>query len=198
MSDGFLKAVKLRRSVYNLNDKIEQEQQISDVIKEAVKYVPSSFNSQSSRVVVLFAKQHHRLWQITSDCLQKIVPADAFEATKAKIKAFDDAYGTILFFEDQTVVAELQNKYPLYKDNFPIWAEQANAMLQFCIWCALAEINVGANLQHYNPLIDDIVKKTWKLPNSWKLIAQMPFGAISQAAGDKTFLPLEQKIKIFS
>ncbi len=198
MGKNFLDVIKSRRSVYGLSDKIDLKQQISEVIKESIVYAPSSFNSQSARIVVLFGEQHHKLWQITSDCLQKIVPTEKFASTKAKIQAFDAAYGTVLFFEDQSTVTELQNKFPLYKDNFPIWSEQANAMLQYCIWCALADIDVGANLQHYNPLIDENVRKTWNLPNSWKLIAQMPFGAISQPAGEKTSIPLDQKLKIFS
>lgn len=198
MENEFLQIIRQRRSVYNLNDKInDKQQQILNLINESVKYAPSSFNSQSARVVVLFDEQHHKLWQITHDCLQKIVPEPKFASTKAKLKAFDAAYGTILFFEDETVVSDLQNKFMLYKDNFPVWSEQANGMLQFAIWCGLAEMKVGANLQHYNPLIDDEVRSTWKLPPSWKLIAQMPFGGITQPAGEKTFVPLEQRIKVF-
>ena len=35
---------------------------------------------------------------------------------------------------------------------------------------------MGASLQHYNPLIDDEVRRVWNLSDDWKLIAQMPFG----------------------
>ena len=34
----------------------------------------------------------------------------------------------------------------------------------------------GANLQHYNPLIDEEVKKCFELPEHWILNAQMVFG----------------------
>ena len=30
--------------------------------------------------------------------------------------------------------------------------------------------------EHYNPIIDEEVMKTWNLPGKWSLIAQMPFG----------------------
>ena len=51
-------------------------------------------------------------------------------------------------------------------------------MLQFMIWSALAEKNIGASLQHYNPLIDNIIKKEFKINPEWKFVAQMPFGGI--------------------
>jgi predicted oxidoreductase (fatty acid repression mutant protein) len=56
---------------------------------------------------------------------------------------------------------------------------------------------LGASLQHYNPIIDEAVKKQWNLPADWELIAQMPFGKPTAAAGEKQFLPLEDRVKIF-
>lgn len=198
MENDFINALTLRRSIYMLNDKIDDKQQeIINLIEKTLSAAPSSFNSQSSRIVLLFGQQHHKLWKITHDCLQKIVPEEKFATTSAKLKTFDAAYATILFFEDMEVVEQLQKKFPLYKDNFPLWAQQANAMLQFAIWCGLADMRIGANLQHYNPLIDEDVKKLWQIPSSWQLIAQMPLGGIVQPAGEKTLLPLEQKLKIF-
>ena len=34
------------------------------------------------------------------------------------------------------------------------------------------------------------------LPKNWQMVAQMPFGSIEQEAGDKTFLPLDSRLKI--
>ena len=105
--------------------------------------------------------------------------------------------GTILFFEDEEKITELQQKYPLYADNFHSWAEQSQGMLQYITWCLLAEHNIGASLQHYNPLINNYVKHTFKTPSNWRLCAQMPFGSISKAADSKSFSPLEYRLKIF-
>jgi len=63
-------------------------------------------------------------------------------------------------------VKALQEKFPLYAANFPVWANQANGMLQINIWTALRELGVGANLQHYNPVIDDTVKSLFDLPQT--------------------------------
>jgi hypothetical protein len=55
-----------------------------------------------------------------------------------------------LFFEDSDTIYKMQKQYPTYKDNFTIWAAQANGMLQFAIWTALEDLGLGVNIQHYN------------------------------------------------
>lgn len=70
-------------------------------------------------------------------------------------------------------------------------------MLQYVIWTALELEGLGASLQHYNPLIDEEVKKEWQIPSNWKLIAQMPFGKPTAEAGAKEFQPLEDRVKVF-
>ncbi|MDD4637257.1 MAG: nitroreductase family protein, partial [Bacteroidales bacterium] len=72
-----------------------------------------------------------------------------------------------------------------------------SAMHQFAVWNLLEEAGLGATLQHYNPLIDEEVRKTWNLPASWTLIAEMPFGTPVADAGEKTFQPIEDRVKIF-
>jgi predicted oxidoreductase (fatty acid repression mutant protein) len=52
-------------------------------------------------------------------------------------------------------------------------------------------------LQHYNPLIDDEVKKEWNIPSNWRLIAQMPFGNPTTEPGEKEFNSLEDRVKIY-
>ena len=92
----------------------------------------------------------------------------------------------------------LQNNFPLYKDKFPVWSEQGNAILQYAVWCLLADNGIGASLQHYSPLVDSFVHKEWQAQENWKLIAQMPFGRITGEPGPKDYLPLETRVKIFS
>lgn len=197
MPNQFIELLKKRRSIYHLGPTPPlAEAEISRLIKEAVKYTPSAFNSQSARAVILFGQQNIKLWQIVQNTLQKIVPADKFSPTAQKIASFAAGNGTILFFDDTDTVKALQEQFPLYQDNFPVWAEQANGMAQLSVWTALAEAGIGASLQHYNPLIDDEVKKEWQLPQEWKLIAQMPFGSIEAPAGDKTFIPIEERVLI--
>ncbi|MDT3947450.1 nitroreductase family protein, partial [Staphylococcus aureus] len=43
---------------------------------------------------------------------------------------------------------------------------------------------------------DEMTSNEFNIPKSWKLIAQMPFGDIREAAGEKTFNPVEDRFVI--
>lgn len=198
MSKDFYNAIKDRRTIYGIsNESPISEDRIKEIINYAVKHTPSAFNSQSDRVVVLFGESHNKLWDITKETLRKIVPAENFSSTEQKINSFRNGYGTVLFFEDSSVVELLQQQFVLYKDNFPVWSLQSNGMLQHVIWTSLEIEGLGASLQHYNPLIDDEVKEQWHIPTNWKLLAQMPFGKPTAAPDEKQFQPLEMRVKFF-
>jgi len=147
--------------------------------------------------VLLLGDHHDRLWDIAKENLRKIVPADQFSSTEDKINSFKSGYGTVLFFEDNSVVESLQQQFALYKDNFPIWSQQSNGMHQFVIWTSLEIDGFGVSLQHYNEIIESDVKKEWSIPENWKLIGQMPFGKPTAEPKEKEFQPLENRIKVF-
>lgn len=198
MSKNFYEALKERRSIYAISKESGvSNERIQEVINEAVLHTPSAFNSQSARVVVLFGENHNKLWDITEASLKKIVPEENFAPTKEKIDSFRNGYASVLFFEDQNVVKNLQEQFSLYKDNFPVWSQQSNGMLQYVIWTALAVEGLGASLQHYNELIAEDVAKEWNIPSGWKLVAQMPFGKPVSGAGEKEFLPLDERVKTY-
>lgn len=188
-----------RRSIYALSNQLPvSNDEIVNLVEHAVLHTPSAFNSQSARIVVLFGEDHKKLWDITEETLKVIVGDDEkFQGTKDKIAGFRAGAGTVLFFEDKGVVRNMQEAAPLYADKFPIWAHQTNAMHQYVIWTALASLDIGANLQHYNPVIDQRVADAWDIADDWELNAQMVFGAIEQPAGDKAFQPVEERMKVF-
>lgn len=198
MSKDFYTSVKDRRTIYGIsNETTVSDERIEEVIRDAVKYTPTAFNSQSGRVILLLGDNHKKLWDITKESLRKVVPQDQFTSTEQRINSFSSGYGTVLFFEDTNVIESLQQKFALYKDNFPIWSQQASGILQYIVWTSLEIEGLGVSLQHYNPLIDDEVKKEWGVPSNWKLIAQMPFGKPTANPDEKEFAPLEERIKIF-
>ena len=198
MSKDFFTAVADRRSFYGISkEKVVSDDRIKEIIDHAVKHTPSSFNSQSTRVVLLLGAHHDKLWDITKEALRKIVPADQFSSTEDKINSFKDGYGTVLFFEDNKVIESLQEQFALYKDNFPIWSQQTNGMHQFVIWTALEIEGFGASLQHYNELIESGVRKEWDIPENWKIIGQMPFGKPTSEPKEKEFQTLEERVKVF-
>lgn len=197
MNKNFYEAIKERRSIYAISKESPiSDERIKAIVEDIVKHVPAAFNSQTTRVVVLLGEYHDKLWNITMEALGKIVPENDFVSTEAKINSFKGGYGTVLFFEDFAVVESLQEQFELYKDNFPVWALQTSGMMQFSVWTAFATEGLGASLQHYTELIDVEVKKEFNIPNSWRMMAQMPFGKIVAGAGEKKFSPIEDRVKI--
>jgi uncharacterized protein len=198
MQKNFYEAMKDRRSIYTIsNETTVSDERLAETIGQAVQNVPSAFNSQSAKVVILLGENHKKLWGITMNTLRKLVPSENFAQTEEKINSFAAGYGTVLYFDDTSITDGLAVQFATYKDNFPVWAQQANGMLQFAVWTSLEAEGLGATLQHYNPLIDDEVKANWKLPQSWKLIAEMPFGKPTAVPDAKQFTPLEERMKLF-
>ncbi|PIT39914.1 nitroreductase family protein [Snodgrassella alvi] len=198
MSNALIEAIEKRRTQYALGKNITQEQEeITALVEQAVKLSPSAFNSQSSRVVILFNQQSEKFWHIVMNELRAIVPADKFAPTEAKINGFAAGIGTILFYEDQQTIAGLQQQYPSYAEQFPIWSEQGSGIAQFAVWTALANAGIGASLQHYNPLPDATAAKEWQIPVSWKLRAMMPFGSNEAPFPEKTFIDDTERFKVF-
>lgn len=59
----FDNAMEERRSIYNLKDSISiSDDELESMIAHAVKYVPSSFNSQSTRIVLLLNDNNNKFW----------------------------------------------------------------------------------------------------------------------------------------
>ncbi|MDR2232578.1 MAG: nitroreductase family protein [Tannerella sp.] len=191
--------IRDRRSYYSLSPKSPiTNDAIKSLIDTAILNVPSAFNSQSARMILLLNEHHVRLWDIVKDTLQAILPAEAFNDSKGKIdNCFRSGYGTVLFFEDQRVVKGLQEQFPLYQDNFPVWSQHSSAMHQYAVWLLLEEAGFGATLQHYNPLINSAVAQEWKIDSEWKLVAQMPFGVPAQQPDQKVFSPLDNRRLFF-
>lgn len=186
-----------RRTNYTLGkDVTPSQEEITARIEAVIREVPSAFNMQSGRIIIAYGSAHDKIWQITKDTLRTVVPADAFANTEKKIDSFAAAYGTILYYDDTDVVKKLQAQFPLYAANFPTWAQQANGMMQFALWTLFSNMGLAANLQHYNPLIDEALASEFDVPSSWKLIAQMPFGQPLSQPGPIEKLPIDERVKI--
>ena len=132
MSDSFFDAIKSRRTYYALSDESPiSDKKIHEIVNTAIKHVPSSFNSQSTRVVVLLNEEHKKLWgDIVMPAIKAVAPPEAWPGSEKKLNGFKAAYGTILFYEEPKDVAKLQEDFPLYADKFPQWSEHTNAMHQ--------------------------------------------------------------------
>ncbi|CDM35503.1 hypothetical protein DTO013E5_8019 [Penicillium roqueforti] len=204
MSSALIDLAKNRRTIYKLGKKSPvSDSKIEELVNAAILHVPSAFNTQSTRLVVLLHDHHDRLWDIAIEVFEGLVktgkiPQEIWEKqTLPKLLGFKGAYGTILFYEDPAHIKPMQEKFPAYKDNFLPWADHSNAMHQYFLWTGLEALGFGANLQHYSPLIDAATAKQWGLPNEWRNVAQLVFGSPEAAAGEKVQKPVEERVKIF-
>ncbi len=177
MHNDILELFAKRHSFYDINDNSPLgEENITNLIRRSVELYPSPFNSQSARVVALYNDNHKKFWALTEKKLLEVSPQEKHAAISDKIAGFAKGFGTILYYTDTTVTKALAQRFPLYAEKFENWAFQCNAILQFMIWTALADSGIGANLQHYNPLVDEETAALFDIPQNWELVAQMPFG----------------------
>ncbi len=198
-SNQFLEAVKNRRSYYGLNnEEVVSRERIEEIIATAISHAPTAMNSMTARVVVLFGDKHDQLWEITKTALKPLVPEGEFEKTEEKLNSFKAGYGTILVYEDQKVIKDLEEKYSLYKNHFQSYSQQSSGMLQFIIWTALEAEGLGASLQHYNPIIDDQVSEAFGISKDFKLISQMVFGNPVTQPSEKHMGELNHRLQVKS
>jgi len=178
ISMSIIESLAKRRTVYALNKTLPvAEETVVKTIEQAVELVPDAFNMKSQRVVIALGAKQDELW----DTIYNVFGG---KVAREKIDGFKAAAGPVLYFVNEDVVKSLQAKFPRYAENFPNWAQQANGMLQISIWTALRDLGVGANIQHYNPVIDAAVN------------AQMPFGGIVAEPDPKEKENIAERVRI--
>ncbi|CAD0114374.1 unnamed protein product [Aureobasidium uvarum] len=185
----FLSACENRRTIYQLTDKIPiSDARVEEIARHNILHVPSSFNSQSTRIVVLLNDEHKQFWEFVKEVLKPQVPEDQFPQTEKKLDGFKAGHGT-----------KLQSQFALYAQHFPGWATQSNAMSQYHLWTALEAEGCACNLQHYNPIK---AQGHWNIPQEWELQAQLVFGGYAEGAreavdkGGKQQQPIEERLWI--
>ena len=99
-SSTYLDAVKYRRTVYGVTDKITiPDERIIEIVNEVIQSAPSSWNVQSTRILVTLGKEHKRFWNTVIDSAKPIVlktqSEEDWERQETRYKSFRDAYGTV-------------------------------------------------------------------------------------------------------
>ena len=197
MTKSFYSAVQSRRSIYGINDeKIISDERIEDIVNLVVKHTPTAFNSQTGRVVVLIGEQHKKFWKLAFESTKQGLAEEKIDSTKKRFESFASGYGTVLFFEDYSVVESFQEKFSSVEHYFPVWSHQASGMLQYIVWTALEQEGFGASLQHFYPEFSKEVKESWGIQEKWELIAQLPFGNPISPPKEKLIEPVEQRVVI--
>ena len=130
---------------------------------------------------------------------EKIGEEKYADGTADKIRGFRNAAGTVLFFDDEEVTRSLQERFPTYAHNFPLWAEQVQGSHQYAAWLGLVGLGFGANLQHYTGLDDDQVREDAGVPSEYRFIAELVFGGMNSDTGEeKEKLPLSKTLRVVS
>ncbi|KIW31473.1 uncharacterized protein PV07_03120 [Cladophialophora immunda] len=202
--DLFLSAVASRISCYALTKHSPiPDSEIHSIVQFAINHTPSTFNVQSARAVVLLHAEHEKLWDIGDASLRVALPEQAYQSLAPKVLGFKAGYGTVLWFEDEEAMDKLKEKSAGIQHLMDDWSLHSSGMHQFVVWTALELKGLGCNLQHYNfmPDFSTQVAREWKLPDSWKLQSQLVFGAPKDGhlvrSRERTYLPLEERVKIF-
>lgn len=186
---NILKSLEKRRTYYSIRRELPVSiDEVVRLMEQLTESVPDAFNMKSSRVVVVSGEMQDRLWNRIYDVFEGKV-------AREKIDGFRTGAGTILYFYDGKVVEGMMERFATYADNFPVWANRSSGMLQLAVWSGLRELNIGASLQHYNPVIDDAVKELLGLPKEWVLVAQMPFGGIGEEPAPKEKEKIEERVR---
>lgn len=180
-----------RRSYYQITKHLPvSEAAIIARVRELTELTPDAFNMKSSRLAIALGEKQDALWNA-------IHAAFGGKVSRKKINTFQSGAGTILYFYDRSVVEALQQRFPTYAENFPGWALQASGMLQISVWSGLRELGVGASLQHYNPVVDEAVRSLFGLPESYVLVAEMPFGGIAAEPAPKEKEDVDLRVSVY-
>ncbi|KAJ7160161.1 Nitroreductase-like protein [Mycena filopes] len=199
MSDAYLTAISARRSNYSITSKSSvPDEKLQAIVQACVLHSPTAYNQQSSRAVIATGEANTKLWKLCSESMLKNMEDGRKKMVEGKLKAFGGGYGSVLFFEDQAAIDAMAAKMPMAAPHFPGWSTAASGMLQSAVWTALTLEGLGASLQHNGSYSDELVAEihqTFGLPTTWKSMAIMPFGDPAAPPAEKTFGPIEERVK---
>ncbi len=193
----FKNVIKNRRSIYALGTNSEYSiEEIVATIRETQKDVPSAFNSQTSRLVVLTGEANTKLWNLILDVQKEVLDQATWDFMSPIMEGAKNGIGTVLFFEDRDAVAQM----PTQGQRTEAYKQNNSANSQYATWLALAEMNLGGSLQHFNvgyeQGFDKGIREMFDLPESYELVAQMPFGSVEQGAGEKEYIDSEVQVQL--
>lgn len=194
---NFNQLLDTRRSVYMLKNTSKiNDNDLLNLLYENLKKAPSAFNTQPVFAVIASKEQHKFVWDSVSNALEKILSTEQFKKTKAKLKVFENAYGTILLFKNTNDIEDIKKAYPGFANRQDFWGEQSFGIAAYTIWLTLADLGLGANMQHYDPLLDAAIEKEFKIPKGYVLEAEIVYGDIAINAEAKESKSQEELIKI--
>lgn len=186
----FLKTLAARRTIYALKPELPANVSIGDVqqvVQAIIKDIPTSFNSQVNRAVILTGETHRKVWDSVVNSIE------GESGKKRPASARDEAYGTVVFLVNDRKTEELQAQFPGWAAIFPQFASHSSGAAQISSWAALETLGLGAHLQHYNGYVKAALPGE-VIPTEWAVEAQLVFGLPAAPPGEKTYI--ENKVEI--
>lgn len=93
---SFKEGIEHRRSIYQLEKRSPiSDAKVKEICTSALKNVPSAFNAQSTRLVVLLKDHHDKFWSMLTEILKMHTPEEKWERTRGRMEMFGAAYGTV-------------------------------------------------------------------------------------------------------
>lgn len=186
---ALLKSISTRRTIYQLKPELPAGVTIEDVqatVQAIIKEIPTAFNSQVNRALILTGGSHKKVWEQVANSLE----GDAAKKRPQSIR--DEAYGSVIFFTDDKTTEKLQGDFPAWSAAFPQFADHSSGAAQIISWTALEGLGLGAHLQHYNGYVKGALPE--KIPANWSVVAQLAFGVPQEVAGEKTYITNDVEI----
>lgn len=91
-----LELAKSRRNIYQLSGTLPvSPDRIREIVSEAILHVPSPYNCQANRVLILFNSHHKKLWTTGRETLRTFLPPPIFERAAGRLDWFEAAAGTV-------------------------------------------------------------------------------------------------------
>lgn len=196
----YIPAFKTRHSEYSFSNELQAPiEEVRQLLEDVLLYTPSGFNSQPVRMVLLTGEKSVEHWKLVGEILMHKIGIERYNTSQAKDRIdnlFTKGVGTVLFFDDTDVTDRTMKEHPRYELNFPKWAHQAQGSHQFMVWLGLKALGYGANLQHYNNMRDDLIRKQVGAPDNWDFVGHMPFGTIIDPAKPREKNPIDMMLKV--
>ncbi len=192
----FVELLEKRRSQYAIGANTDiTAADVAATLRDVISHVPSAFNSQSSRVVVVSGENNEKLWDLIKEVQSQVLDEGTLNYMTPIMDGARTAVGTVLFFEDRDAV---ENGIPANDERRYVYKNHASANAQLTTWLAITELGLGGNLQHFNigyeQGFDRAIRELLDLPESWELVAELPFGSIEAPAAAKEVAPVENLV----
>lgn len=150
-SASFLDSLKVRRSIYALSPTSDvPDETIIDIIKQAILHVPSPFNSQTTRCLVLLGNEHQKLWGTIGDTLKPAMPPEKWAFFSPKIQEYKNGYGSCVFFDDMTAWDTIEknlgpDRWAAVSSMTEEWTQHSSGMYQYAGMLFLLLLELLAN-----------------------------------------------------